>query len=183
MKTTHSQHDSYTTRLLVCQDSIILACYQSTTTIWKDLKHLTVCKVYLIVNQFNVYAYISIYLYIFKELKEIVTINVMWTVALGIWHWYQIKIWISLVQNKFCLCLSFLEKEMNSAEPFALKKMMMFMPRSNLCWRYYKHLQFLPYICTFFLRTGRPGATTFFSAPPFLPVGHPIGAKTGLLLS
>ena len=91
----------------------------------------------------------------------------MWTVALGIWHWYQIKIWISLVQNKFCLCLSFLEKEMNSAEPFALKKMMMFMPRSNLCWRYYKHLQFLPYICTFFLRTGRPGATTFFSAPPF----------------
>ena len=89
---------------------------------------------------------VSATVYIYIEWKEILTINVMWTVALGIWHWYQIKIWISLVQNKFCLCLSFLEKEMNSAEPFALKKMMMFMPRSNLCWRYYKHLQFLPYI-------------------------------------
>ena len=75
--------------------------YVKTWNIWLFVKYSSCRKL------FNVYAYISIYLYIYKELKEILTINVMWTVALGIWHWYQIKIWISLVQNKFCLCLSF----------------------------------------------------------------------------
>ena len=136
------------------------------------MKHLTVCKVYIIVNHLLISLYI--YIHIYKELKEILTINLMWTVALGIWQWYQIKIWILLVQIKFCLCISFLEKEMNSAAPFALKKMLM-LPRLNLCWRYYKRLQFLPpkhslpyAIGTFFLRT-----ETFFSASPFFTCRTP----------
>ena len=41
-------------------------CYQSTTTIWKDLKHLTVCKVYLIVNHL-MYMLISRYIYIYLK--------------------------------------------------------------------------------------------------------------------
>ena len=64
--------------------------------------------------------------------------------------------------------------ELNSAAPFALKKMLM-LPRLNLCWRYYKRLQFLPpkhslpyAIGTFFLRT-----KTFFSASPFFTCRTP----------
>ena len=82
------------------------------------------------------------------------------------------------MQIKFCLCISFLEKEMNSAAPFALKKMLM-LPRLNLCWRYYKRLQFLPpkhslpyAIGTFFLRT-----ETFFSASPFFYLPDPCSSS------
>ena len=50
---------------------------------------------------------------------------------------------ISAKQILFMYILFRERVELDSAAPFALKKMSM-LPRSNLCWRYYKHLQFLP---------------------------------------